>query len=66
MITILQECLNTGYILPIDRLIAQGSVLHNAYLDKNNKYIDGKVKEEIAYTRMEKMSKSNYVRIKFI
>lgn len=58
MITILQECLNTGYILPIDRLIAQGSVLHNAYLDKNNKYIDGKVKEEIAYTRMEKMSKS--------
>lgn len=58
IIAMLHKCLKTDYILPIETLITQGSVLHNAYLDKNNKYICGTVKEDIVEVKMEKMSKS--------
>lgn len=58
IIAMLHKCLKTEYILPIETLITQGSVLHNAYLDKNKKYIDGKIAEDIFETKMEKMSKS--------
>lgn len=58
IIAMLHRCLGTNYIIPIETLITQGSILHKSYLDKNNKYIDGSIKEDICTIRLEKMSKS--------
>lgn len=65
IIKMLSKCLNTLYIVPIENLITQGSILHTSYIDINNKYICSDEKDKANIVRLEKMSKSklNIVKI---